>query len=538
MNRLNKKRWLLLLCMGSSCIGMDRFIVSSSTSDDVNALKNIPMGQDSRDVFKEALESSVSINLLKSIECGNVASVRSIIKTHPNIVRQLSGQALHYAIKRSQTSCVALLLTWKANFNALTPEGDAPLHVAKTDTMVRLLLRHGALIEQKNNKGETPFFTAIKKHYFDIAHLLCAGGANVNACDYQGDGPLHHAVMDLDIERIKFLLYRGSDINSPNKKNETAYQLAERQGGKILKAFQEYKNVYNAINTIEDNTGLTIMKLLADNGKKLRKLLAPNVSGYCSSGIAIVSQLLQKCTDTVWNELSSEFSPYSLESLSLLKLVKNRSIHRRCFIELLDANQFVKARDLLKINPYLLHTYNGEYSRDLASAIFIDKFISTALNHKYHYIRDMLYYAFDVDSCNELGVPLLSLVIQQPESGKKYLDLLKIGAQVNTKDCYGNTPLFYATQRGDEAIVMKLLLYGAVVNRDLWQKISPQYPKIWVLISNGFEGQACISCETHACDLSNIPCVNRHLGHFICADCYSVAKSCPLCRRMMGVFGS
>jgi ankyrin repeat protein len=128
------------------------------------------------------------------------------------------------------------------------------------------------------------------------------------------------------------------------------------------------------------------------------------------------------------------------------------------------------------------------------------------------------------------------VVIQNAYSSNKYLDLLKAGARVNVQDKYGNTPLFYAVVLENKDMISKLLLYGAVVNYNFGESFS--LPKsMWQLMNDAYGKQKCVICDTHDHDLSDISCVNRHLTHFICTQCYKKCfGKCPLCRRSMGAF--
>ncbi|HLX52909.1 MAG TPA: hypothetical protein VKR58_03155, partial [Aquella sp.] len=81
----------------------------------------------------------------------------------------------------------------------------------------------------------------------------------------------------------------------------------------------------------------------------------------------------------------------------------------------------------------------------------------------------------------------------------------------------------------------KLLLYGAIIKSDI--KRSPLY--LTHATTYNLPLQACYACHTDRHELSNIPCINRHLGLFICDCCYVVKQyKCPICSRPLGEFGS
>jgi ankyrin repeat protein len=438
---------------------------------------------------------------------------------------------LHEAVTCCRNHCVELLLEHKAHPNIATKNGDSPLHVARSSSMVQLLIDHGACIEQKNNDGETPFFKSIKNGCLDMAQILWAAGADVNACNKYNDTPLHRAAKYLDKEAIQFLLYRGAHINCVNKQGETAYQIICKRGGAVLKAFREWQSVIRTISfTLQS---LSVMSLLDHNARQLKKILTCDVSDYCSPDIAVAEKLFKRCSDEVWDALKIM---YSAEVLSLVKFVKDRSNDRKSFVDALRNDEFALAHQLLQQNSYLLHIYEGEHQKDEVNALFVDKVISADVSDcEYSYLQNMIHSGlFDVDACDELGAPVLSAVIQQSDGSNKYLDLLKAGAQVNAQDKYGNTPLFYAVMLENKDMISKLLLYGAVVNYSFGELFNLP-DAMWNLMNDAYGKQKCCKCETHDHDLSSIPCVNRHVGHFICSNCYEkYSQKCPLCRRFMG----
>ena len=58
-----------------------------------------------------------------------------------------------------------------------------------------MLLKVGANVNAKGNKGSTPLHQAAMVNDFVIAEVLLKVGANVNAKDNNGFTPLHYAAM-------------------------------------------------------------------------------------------------------------------------------------------------------------------------------------------------------------------------------------------------------------------------------------------------------------------------------------------------------
>jgi hypothetical protein len=123
---------------------------------------------------------------------GDLAKVKSLLKADPNLVSSKDdkyGQTpLHVAAFNDRKDVAELLLASKADVNAKANNGSTPLHLAAA----------------KGNK--------------DMVELLLAGKADVNAVDNDGWSPLHSAVV-WDHKDIQELLRQqgGQELPAPRK---------------------------------------------------------------------------------------------------------------------------------------------------------------------------------------------------------------------------------------------------------------------------------------------------------------------------------
>jgi hypothetical protein len=97
--------------------------------------------------------------------------------------------------------------------------------------VVALLKDHPELLEKKNNLGQTPLIVAVNHNQAEIAELLLANGANVNARDPQMRTPLILALWVYKHDQmVRLLLQRGAEVDLEDKLSMTALAYAAKQG--------------------------------------------------------------------------------------------------------------------------------------------------------------------------------------------------------------------------------------------------------------------------------------------------------------------
>jgi ankyrin repeat protein len=218
-----------------------------------------------------------------------------------------------------------------------------------------------------------------------------------------------------------------------------------------------------------------------------------------------------------------------------------KSMSRTVLLRTLEHNDIDNAAAIMKNRPSVLEGHEDDPMLIDINCRFANAFYEVSTKHifKYNYFKQLVHCGFDLNMCDQAGVPLLSRVIVQND-GEKYLDLLKAGVRVNVWDKYGNSPLTYAVQEGNQKTVENLLSYGAIITQND-VNIFPSYV-IYSWMEDLLKKQKCFVCKTREHNVSTIPCVNRHLGNFICCNCYldenKCSIKCPICSRSLGQFGS
>ena len=154
---------------------------------------------------------------------------------------------LHYAAGRSDIKVIELLLEHGAHINMesyifkKTALYFAVRHHC-THEKIQLLLRHGSNITRPSMDKQTPLHWAVERGCgYHIVKLLIDSGADVNAVDVRGDTPLLLAAGMPDTNTTKLLVERGSKVNVRSNGDEnTPLHGAVRSGNiEIIKVLLE-----------------------------------------------------------------------------------------------------------------------------------------------------------------------------------------------------------------------------------------------------------------------------------------------------------
>jgi len=155
--------------------------------------------------------------LAAALEADSIESVRSLIQ-HGVSLRQ-NPAALHSS---TSIEMKKFLLSHGALVDGRDENGETSLQTAVAEDdleLVKLLIEHGANVNVPDNEGATPLFRC---NSIEIARLLIARGARANVADKDGTTPLHLAAFEtsqIDIARL--LIAHGADVNARDRNGNT-----------------------------------------------------------------------------------------------------------------------------------------------------------------------------------------------------------------------------------------------------------------------------------------------------------------------------
>jgi ankyrin repeat protein len=328
-----------------------------------------------------------------------------------------SAGALHDAIRKGKLAKVERLIKKGQDLNSSDSwdeDGDTPLKVAaaygKKD-IAELLIAHGADVNARSWSGSTPLAYVANK---DVAEVLIAHGADVNARNKYGWTPLHSA-WNKDVAEL--LIAHGADVNARDKDGLTPLHRALSAVVEVLVSYvQECKGCeVSKFGDIDCSLWETV--LLTSKGADVK------TKGKIDRELGIMVPLISKGAD-VNTRSKSNFTALHVALLDNA----NRNIAEWLISQGADVNA---------------KTGSGGYNRN--DALVIKRYGEEGYKKVHTYPSGVtpLHEAAALGDKDMVGL------------------LISKGARVNALDMYKDTPLDYATKRGHTEVAELLRRHGA-----------------------------------------------------------------------------
>jgi len=334
--------------------------------------------------------------------------------------------ALHTAAEAGQREILVMLMArglkpetgvTEALFPYIT-EGSTALHLAAQNNQiaaVEALLATGMDANIRNNKGETPLYSAVMRRRSGIRLLECllGAGAKVNVKTKNGDTPLHMAAPS-KFEVMEWLINKGAAVNAENEAGRIPLHVVREWEGRVMDKIKLLIRHGSKVD-VKDQEGWTPLHQAAGNGS-----------------IEIVQLLVANGADI--NAQTTDGRKPMDEAL------KMTSIQHKLDLRLLEVADLLLKKGT---TPGSIHL--AAYAGDIES------------------LREFVAQGVDVNAKNALELtPLHTASL----GGHKQIVtfLIAKGADLNAEAFQHKTPLHYAAWGGHGDIAALLIRHGANVH--------------------------------------------------------------------------
>jgi hypothetical protein len=143
-------------------------------------------------------------------------------------LRGWRGQTLlHEAAMAGEAELAAALIRFGADPDAKEAEGHTPLYRASTGEVARVILAAGASVDVTSGPTRgTPLHQAARRGCAEVAAALLDHGANIEARDAKGQTPLRRAVNCRQLPVVQLLMQRGADPLAEDNRPVTPLDVA------------------------------------------------------------------------------------------------------------------------------------------------------------------------------------------------------------------------------------------------------------------------------------------------------------------------
>jgi ankyrin repeat protein len=162
------------------------------------------------------------------IDRGDVDVLEKLLNAAPkfaNVVTWGSGSPAHWAAFKGNTNVLGVLLKHGAEINKKGTDFEmSPLFLARDFNTAEFLIRHGADLECKAARGQTPLMWAAKRGYTNVAKCLLEHGAKLDTREEGGRTALAFAEACKQTNIVVLLIAKGAVPPTDKEKKSALYE--------------------------------------------------------------------------------------------------------------------------------------------------------------------------------------------------------------------------------------------------------------------------------------------------------------------------
>jgi ankyrin repeat protein len=402
-------------------------------------------------MFEDHPPRPEALPLYYATRCGFRNLVEHLITKHPDDIDARGGNhgsAVNAALVKRNMDIVLLLLEHGAHMNIKDARGDTPLFVAsrngRRDNVVLLLEHHADVNLANDGTGLTPLMGAAQRGELEIVRILLHHGANVDSLFKSGQTPLNNASQCGYLDIVRLLVQSGAALDTSDRDGWTPLFTASRNGHPdIVQSLIQNGAAVDLPNneartplmTASDHGHLDIVRLLIQSGAAVD---SRDHDGWTPLMYASRFGHLDVLQFLVQNGAAIDSHDHQGET-SLMVASRYGYIH--IVQELIDHGAAINALRTDLSTPLHLASAEGHLA----------------------VVELLIEHHADVDERDEdQKTPLDRATAYGRLDIARFL--LKSGSNSNSQDSHGSTPLHTATYNGHLDMVKLLLESGADVN--------------------------------------------------------------------------
>ena len=382
---------------------------------------------------------------------GNTPLLLSVIHNNKELVEFLLKKGADPKVKniKQQTPVLIALLNRNESILCLltgTDKATLPsLHLAlelNDNAVIEALLKQkiGA-IEAQDERGRTPFYSAVERGNLEAARLLLSQGANHNvSCGTKKLNVLHVATERADIEILKYLLQTevADLIDVQNSKGDTSLHIAVQFGYNDIITILLEAGAYHKVKNEKDQTPLELARF--QKKLKIANLIVQIVRGLKKDRLKETKRLRQVVLEQTNEILSLKASLSRLLNGKTPLYIAAQDGDAKAIAALHASGVNLNKPDHDGLAPIYIAAQNGHMSAVIA-------LIDAGVN---------------INALNENGRTLICFAAQNGDASA-IATLAAAGANVNTPDCE-RTPICWAAGNGHTSAISALIAAGVDVN--------------------------------------------------------------------------